>query len=199
MKLYFAPGACSLAVHIVLRELQLPFTLIRVNNQTKLTEQGEDFLQINPKGYVAALMLDNGQVLTEGVVILQYLADLSADARLAPVNGSWPRVRLQEWLNFITAELHAACSPLFSEAMPAVAKRLLRDRLGHRLSYLSHTLQQQDYLMEQGYSVADAYLFTVLGWLPRLGMDLDRWPALVAFMARLAERPAVVEALAAEA
>ncbi|NWE76237.1 glutathione transferase GstA [Pseudomonas yamanorum] len=198
MKLYFSPNACSLASHIVLRELALPFELIRVDNQKKLTADGDDFLQINPKGYVAALQLDNGEVLTEGAAILQYLADQVPAAGLAPVNGSWERVRLQEWLNFVSSEIHGGLGVLFKDAIPGDVKALFKATLFKRFAILVQTLERQDYLLGAQYSVADAYLFVVLRWAGFFDIDLQQWPALAKFQQRIGERPAVIAALAAE-
>src|SRR6266702_5784009 len=188
MKLYFAPETCSLSPHIVLRELNLPFELIRVNNKTKRTADGRDFLAINPKGYVAALQIDNGEVLTEGPAILQYLADLKPGAGLAPENGSWERTRLQECLNFITSEIHAGLSPLFNAAIPDEVKVIFKDRLFKRLDQIERALDQHDYLTGTRFSVADAYLFTVLRWTRFFSIDLGRWPSVVAYMKRIGER-----------
>ncbi len=198
MKLYFSPNACSLASHIVLRELALPFELIRVDNQKKLTADGDDFLKINPKGYVAALQLDNGEVLTEGAAILQYLADLVPEAGLAPANGSWERVRLQEWLNFVSSEIHGGLGVLFKDAIPDEVKALFKATLFKRFAILVQTLERQDYLLGAQYSVADAYLFVVLRWAGFFDIDLQQWPALAKFQQRVGERPAVIAALAAE-
>ncbi|WP_439854669.1 glutathione transferase GstA [Pseudomonas yamanorum] len=198
MKLYFSPNACSLASHIVLRELALPFELIRVDNQKKLTSDGDDFLLINPKGYVAALQLDNGEVLTEGAAILQYLADRIPAAGLAPANGSWERVRLQEWLNFVSSEIHGGLGVLFKNAIPDEVKALFKATLFKRLAILVQTLERQDYLLGAQYSVADAYLFVVLRWAGLFDIDLQQWPALAKFQQRVGERPAVIAALAAE-
>ena len=198
MKLYYAPQACSLAPHIVLRELGLPFEPIRVDNRSKQTASGADFLAINPKGYVAALQLDNGQVLTEGPAILQYLVDLRPEANLAPVSGTFERVRLQEWLNFVSTEIHGGLGWLFSSQFPNEVKELIKEKLLKRFVVLSQTLVRQDYLMADGFSVADAYLFTVLRWTSVFGIDLNQWPALVRFQARIDQRPAVKAALAAE-
>ncbi|MDL5592210.1 glutathione transferase GstA [Bacillus subtilis] len=197
MKLYFAPMTCSLAPHIVLRELALPFELIRVNNQTKRTADGRDFREINPKGYVAALMLDNGEVLTEGPAILQYLADLAPDRRLAPANGTWERSRLQEHLNFISSEIHGGSAPLFSSEIPESTKTIFKHKLFKRLDYLNRILATQPFLM-QAFGVADAYLFTVLKWLPTFSIAIEDWPALANYMARIAERPGVKAAIAEE-
>ncbi|WP_087693169.1 glutathione transferase GstA [Pseudomonas sp. PE-S1G-1] len=198
MKLYFSPNACSLASHIALRELALPFELIRVDNQKKLTADGDDFLQINPKGYVAALQLDNGEVLTEAAAILQYLADRVPAAGLAPANGSWERVRLQEWLNFVSSEIHGGLGVLFKDAIPDEVKALFKATLFKRFAILVQTLERQDYLLGAQYSVADAYLFVVLRWAGLFDIDLQQWPALAKFQQRVGERPAVIAALAAE-
>jgi glutathione S-transferase len=198
MKLYYAPHACSLAPHIVLRELDLSFELIRVDNTTKRTASGEDFLAINPKGYVAALQLDNGQVLTEGPAILQYLADLRPEANLAPVSGTFERVRLQEWLNFISTEIHGGLGWLFSAQFPDEVKVLIKEKLFKRFVVLSQTLERQDYLMADGFSIADAYLFTVLRWAHLFAIDLNEWPALAWFQTRVDQRQTVKAALAAE-
>ncbi|KNH27679.1 glutathione S-transferase [Pseudomonas syringae] len=198
MKLYYAPQACSLAPHIVLRELNLPFELVRVDNSSKKTVTGEDFLAINPKGYVAALQMENGDVLTEGPAILQYLADLRPEANLAPANGTFERVRLQEWLNFVSTEIHGGLGWLFNSQLPDDVKALIKEKLFKRFVVLSQTLEGQDYLMAGGFSIADAYLFTVLRWTQVFDIDLNRWPALVRFQASVDSRPAVKAALAAE-
>ncbi|MCO7613198.1 glutathione transferase GstA [Pseudomonas chlororaphis] len=198
MKLYYAPQACSLACHIVLRELQLPFEAIRVDNRSKRTAQGEDFLAINPKGYVAALQLDNGEVLTEGPAILQYLADLKPEAGLAAPQGNWQRVRLQETLNFISSEVHGIMGWLFNSALDDKAKELFRQKLFKRLALLEQILAQQDYLQGGQFTIADAYLFTVLRWTAVFAIDLAAWPALLQFQARIEQRPTVREALALE-
>lgn len=196
MKLYYAPQACSLAPHIVLRELQLPFVLIRVDNRSKRTASGEDFLAINPKGYVAALQLENGEVLTEGPAILQYLADLQPESGLAPALGSFERVRLQEWLNFISSEIHGGLGALFDERMPA---QVIKEKLFKRFAVLFEVLGRQDYLLAGGFSVADALLFVVLRWAGLFGIELEQWPALARFQDRVGKRPTVIAALAAEA
>lgn len=199
MKLYYAPDTCSLSPHIVLRELNLPFTLVRVNNQTKRTADGGDFLAVNPKGYVAALQRDDGDVLTEGPAIVQYLADLKPEAGLAPPNGSWQRSRLQEWLNFISTEVHGGFGPLFNRELPPAARDWWRGRLEKRLAYVADALSRQEYLVQERFGVADAYLYTVLRWAAFFDMDLQRWPAIAAYMARIEQRPGVQAALAAEA
>ena len=198
MKLYYAPQACSLAPHIVLRELDLSFELIRVDNRSKQTASGDDFLAINPKGYVAALQLDNGDVLTEGPAILQYLADLRPEAQLAAANGTFERVRLQEWLNFVSTEIHGGLGWLFSAQFPEEVKTSIKEKLFKRFAVLCQTLEHQDYLLADGFGIADAYLFTVLRWAPLFAIDLDQWPALVRFQQRVGLRPAVRAALAVE-
>ncbi|MED7670600.1 glutathione transferase GstA [Pseudomonas moraviensis subsp. stanleyae] len=197
MKLYFAPMTCSLSPHIVLRELGLPFELIRVNNQTKRTADGRDLREINPKGYVAALQLDNGEVLTEGPAILQFLADQVPENALAPAAGTWERTRLQEHLNFISSEIHGASAPMFSAEIPEPVKAIFRQKLFKRLDYLNLHLDCKDYLMSS-FGVADAYLFTVLTWLPTFDIDIAEWPALATYMQRIGARPSVVAAIAAE-
>lgn len=198
MKLYFSPMACSLSAHIVLRELGLPFELIRVNNKTKATADGRDFRDINPKGYVAALVLDNGQVLTEGPAIVQYLADQVPGNSLAPANGTWERTRLQELLNFITSEVHGGSAPLFNADIPEPVKEIFRQKLFKRLDYLNKGLEQKDYLLTT-FGLADAYLFTVLKWLPFFNIDIKHWPELASFIERIEARPSVQAAMAAEA
>lgn len=200
MHLYAAPGACSLAPHIVLRELQLPFRLVRVDNRSKRTADGEDFRAINPKGYVAALQLDDGQVLTEGPAILLYLADRCPQAALAPPADAdaLPRYRLYEWLAFINSELHAGSVPLFDAGLAPERRAAVATRLLQRYGHAETALSARPYLFGERFGVADAYLFTVLGWLPRFGLSLAAHPALAAYTARIAQRPSVVAALAAE-
>jgi glutathione S-transferase len=197
MKLYYAPGVCSMSPHIVAREAGIPLTLVRVDNKNKKTETGEDYRAINPKGYVPLLELDNGERLTEGPAIVQYLADLAPAARLAPSNGTFERYRLQEWLNFITSEIHKQFSPLFDPTMPEEAKDKFRAKLATRFDWLVTQLQGREYLMG-AFSAADAYLFAVLGWTKFTGPDLARWPVLQEYMTRITARPHVQEALRAE-
>ncbi len=198
MKLYFAPGACSLSPHIVLHELGLPVQTVKVDLGAKTLDGGGDFRAINPKGYVPVLELDDGSVLTEGPAIVQYLADRKPEAGLAPANGSIERYRLQEWLNFISTELHKQFSPLFNPQFPDSVKDLQKQRLQSRFDYLADTLSRQDYLMGAHFTVADAYLFTVLSWTGYVGMDLAAWPALQAYVQRVSQRPAVAATLQAE-
>lgn len=198
MKLYFSPGTCSLSPHIVLRELGIPFDLVKVDLQAKKLSDGSDFFQFNPKGYVPLLVLDDGTAITEGPAIVQYLADLKPESGLAPANGTLPRYQLQSWLNFISTELHKQFSPLFNSVFPDTVKDFQKERLALRFNYLNDVLKSQEYLMPSGFTVADAYLFTVMRWAKLMGISLDRWPALQAFMARIKSRPAVVAAQKAE-
>ncbi len=195
MKLYLSPGACSLSPHIVLLEAGLAFTSERVNLATKLTSSGSDFNAINPKGSVPALQLDDGQILTEGPAIVQYLADLVPAKKLAPAAGSMERYRLMETLNFISTELHKGFSTLFNPKMPQEAKAFARELLAKRIGLVARQLEKTDYLCGQQFSVADAYLFTVLNWSAHVDLDLDPWPAVGAYLSRIAARPAVHMAL----
>jgi glutathione S-transferase len=198
MKLYYGPGACSLSPHIVLREAGLPFTAIKVDLRSKAMDGGGDFRSINPKGYVPALQLDDGTVLTEGPAIVQYIADQAPAAQLAPANGTLARYQLQEWLNFITSELHKQFSPLFDATMPEEVKAKQRDKLGQRFDWISTQLEGKDYLTGAQFTVADAYLFTVLRWGQWTGIDIAKWPVLQQYQARVEARPKVREALVAE-
>ncbi|MGJ0484685.1 MAG: glutathione transferase GstA [Methylomicrobium sp.] len=198
MKLYFAPGACSMAPHIVLREAAYSFDLEKVDLAKKQTESGENYLDINPKGYVPALRLDDGEVLTEVAVILQYLADQKPDSGLAPTLGTKERYRLMEWLNFISSELHKLFGSLFNPKIPAEWRENQLERLGQRFDYLAHRLNGKLYLAGDQFTVADAYLFTVLNWSPVLKVDINKWPKLQEYVAQIAARPSVVEAMRAE-
>jgi glutathione S-transferase len=198
VKLYFSPGACSLASHIVLRELGLPFEPVQVDLIKKTTKSGQDFATINPKGYVPALELDDGALLTEGPAILQYLADRKPESRLAPANGTLERYRLQEWLAFINSELHKSFSPLFNPATPEQTKETARKTIARRLGYVEQQLAGRTFLTGDAFTVADAYLYTVLGWTKHVGLDLAPFPNVVAFRERVDARPAVQAAQAAE-
>lgn len=198
MKLYFSPSACSLAPHIVLQELGLPFEAVKVDLRKKLTASGEDFNAINPKGYVPALRLDDGSVLTECAAILQYLADLQPSTGLAPANGSMARYRVQEWLAFLNSEVHKAFTPFFDPATGADEKQRAGERLAKRFDYLQQALGEGPALDGARFGIADAYLYTLLGWTAFVGIDLGRWPGLKAWQARIAQRPAVLKAHAAE-
>ena len=198
MKLFLKPGACSLSPHIVLEESGLSYETETVDLRTKQTGSGGDFLAINPKGYVPALQLDSGELLTEGPAIVQYLADLAPEKKLAPANGSLQRYQLQSWLTFIGTELHKSCSPFFNPAAPQEWKDIARANLERRLAYAEAQLAGRDYLMGEDFTVADAYLFTVMSWFKFIQLDLARWPALVAYQARVAARPGVQAALRSE-
>lgn len=199
MKLYFSPGACSLSPHIVLREAGLDFQAEAVNLATHKTKAGEDYYAVNPKGYVPALKLDNGEVLTEGAVIVQYLADQKPDSRLIPKAGSPERYRVQEWLNFISTEVHKGFSPLFNRDLPEEQKQATRDKLGKRLTFVEKQLEGKPYLSGEQFTVADAYLFTILTWAQPVGkIDLGQWPGVKAYFERVGARPQVKAALDAE-
>lgn len=198
MKLYFSPGACSLSPHIVLREAGFDFTLEKVNLRNRQTASGVDYTTINPKGYVPALDLGNGEVLTEGPAIVQYLADQAPQSHLAPPCGTLERARVQEWLNFIGTELHKNFSPLFNPAASDDTKEAARANLTRRLTIAAQALESRPYLIGENFSVADAYLFTVLSWAGLVGIDLSPWPALRTYQERVGARPSVQAALEAE-
>jgi glutathione S-transferase len=198
MKLYYSPGACSLAPHIVAHELGLPLTLEKVDTKTKQLASGGDFFAINPKGYVPALQLDGSEVLTEGPVISQYLADLKPEAGLAPANGTLARYRLQETLGYINSEIHKSYSPLFNPATSDEVRAERLDYLRKRYGLLETTLAKQSFLMGDTFTAADAYLFTVTNWARHVKLDLADFPALQAFQQRVAQRPAVQAAMRAE-
>jgi len=198
MKLYYKAGACSLSPHIALREAGITFEMEAVDLQTKRTESGADFTQINAKGYVPALALDNGKVLTEGAAIVQYIADLRPESGLAPANGSEARYQLQSWLSFISTELHKPMGSLFNPAQSEDWKAAAKALLSKRLNWLVTEMGEREYLLGEHFTVADGYLFTVLGWSGMVGVSLDPWPSLQAYRARIAARPKVIEALKAE-
>jgi glutathione S-transferase len=198
MKLYIAPGACSLAPHIALREAGARFDLAIVDLKTKHVEDGSSFTALNPKGYVPALRLDDGQVLTENVAVLLYIADQYPMAHLAPPMQGIERYRVIEWLAFINSELHKAFSPLFSPAAPEPARQYAREHIMRRLDYMEGALTHADFVSGARFTIADAYLFTVLSWCAEVGVDLERRPALAVYERRLRERPAVLAALKAE-
>jgi glutathione S-transferase len=198
MKLYFAPGACSLSPHIVLRESGTQFDVEQVNNQEKKTKSGIDYWTINPKGQVPVLELDNGERLTEGPVIVQYIADKNPGAGLIPPAGTPERYRVQEWLNFTTSELHKGFGPIFRPTTPDAYKAISKENLGKRFDWLNKELAGRQYLMGDKFTVADAYLFTVLRWTSRIEIDLGKWPNLKAYVDRVAARPKVQETMKAE-
>ena len=198
MKLYYFSGAGSLASNIALREAGLKFELVKVDRRTRKAADGLDFNEVNPKGYVPALTLDNGEVLTENVAVLQYIADRNPAAKLAPPAGTMERYRLVEWLAFISSEIHKNFSSLFREDASEETKQYVRKVLSTRLDYLNRAIGNRPFLMGEQFTVADAYLFTVLGWSRHLNFDLDKWPQLQRHVERVGARPQVIEALKAE-
>jgi len=198
MKLYYSPGACSLSPHIVLRECGISFDLEQVDLHSKKTRSGSDFLAVNPKGQVPVLVLDNGDILTEGPAIVQYIADTIPDAGLLPKPCTLARYHVQEWLNFICSELHKRFGLLFRPTVPEDYKRTVREELEARFAYIDKALAGEPYLMGQQFTVADAYLFVMLTWTRRVQLDLSRWPNLQAYFERVAARPKVREAMKAE-
>jgi glutathione S-transferase len=197
-KLYYVPGTCALCPHIVLHEAGVNFSLEKVNRDDKKTETGQDYNAINPKSYVPALVMNNGELLTEVAVIVQYIADLAPDKKLAPLAGTKERYRLQEWLNFISSEIHKGYSPMFNPKVPEETKTVFKERLASRLNIVAQALDGKDYLMGKTFTVADAYLYTVLRWSPRIKVDLSPWPVMQTYMERISARPAVKAALADE-
>lgn len=198
MKLYFSPGACSLSPHIVLHEAGLPFEKVRADTKTKIMDGGGDYKTVNPLGYVPALQLDDGTIITEGPAIVQYIADKVPAKKLAPPNGTMERTKLQSWLNFVTSELHKGFSPLFNPSMPDEAKKIFRDRLATRFAHLDKHFAGNDYLMGKDFSVADAYLFVVSNWASRVDVDLSPFANVLAYRKRVGARPAVQAAMKAE-
>lgn len=198
MKLYYSPGACSLSPHIVAREAGIDVELVRVDTRTKTIAADGDYWNVNPKGYVPAIEAENGEVLTEGPAIVQYLADLRPESQLAPANGSWARTRLQETLNYITSEIHKSYSPLFkADVLPQVrAERV--EYLRRRYAFLDRQLEGRKYLFGDQFTIADAYLFVVTNWARGTKVDLSDFANLEAFQKRVAARPAVRAAMAAE-
>lgn len=198
MKLYFSPGACSLASHIIVRELSLPVSLMKVDLSTKKFGNDEEYLVINKKGYVPALEFDDGTLLTEGVAILQFLADQKPEANLAPANGSRERYKLQEWLTFIASEIHKSFAPLFDSSTPQQTQNTSREKIDKRFAYVEEQLAQRDFLLGDQFTVADAYLFVMMLWADKFEIDLSKWPTLKEYKERIASRTSVQEALAAE-
>ena len=198
MKLYYTPGACSLSPHIVLRESGLAFEPVLADLKSHKLDDGTDYYTINPKGYVPLLELDSGERLTEGPAIVQYIADQVPDKQLAPANGTMARYRLQEWLNFITSELHKGIGGLFNPAMPDAGKAVIKERALGKLKWVDQQLEGKQYLMGDQFCVADAYLFTIANWTKPTGIDISALKNLGAFQARMAARPAVQAAMKAE-
>ena len=198
MKLYFSPGACSLAPHIVLNESGLPFTLVKADLKAHKLEDGSDYYQTTSKGQVPLLEFDNGERLSEGPAITQYIADQVPAKKLAPANGTMERYRVQEWLNFVTSELHKGIGGLFNPAMPDDGKAVIRARATSKLQWVDERLEGKQYLVGDAFTIADAYLFTVTNWTGHTGIDISGMKNLSAFQARMAARPAVQAALKAE-
>jgi glutathione S-transferase len=190
MKLFIKPGACSLSPHIVSREAGIPVEIVKPDLKSP------DFQKVNPKGYIPVLQLDDGQYLTEGVVIVQYLADQKPDSKLAPKAGTIERYRLQEWLNYVATEVHKGYSGMAKK--PAEERQALLDSLSKKFTWLADHLQKNQFLLGERFTVADAYLFTALTWSPARGVDLAQWPALKAYFDEIAARPAVKDALRVE-
>jgi glutathione S-transferase len=197
MKLYYSSGACSLASHIALIESGLPYRIAKVDLRKHTLEDGSDYYAINPKGYVPLLELDDGTKLAEGVVILQYIAD-QAPGKLAPAYGTIERYRVMEWLTFVNSEIHKQYSPLFYPTTPDATKEAQKTRLAGRFAYLQKVLEKQPYLAGDRFTIADAYLFTILNWSGKLHVDLSPYPALVAYQERIRARPSVQQAMTAE-
>ncbi|MHB1951095.1 MAG: glutathione transferase GstA [Acidiferrobacteraceae bacterium] len=198
MKLYYAPGACSMATHIALCEAGLPHELERVDLKARKTESGLDYLKINPKGYVPALGINGGAVLTENVAVLQYVADQKPDAKLAPKAGTLERYRLVEWLAFVSTEVHKQFSPFFRPNTAEDVKVFQLELLARRFDYIAQALSTGPYLLGNPFTVADAYLFTVLNWTDMVKIDLGKWPTLMAYKDRVRARTGVSQAMRAE-
>jgi glutathione S-transferase len=198
MKLYYSPGACSLSPHIALLEAGLPYDLVKVDLKAKQLENGDDYLKVNPKGQVPALGLDSGELVTEGPVIVQMIADKVSAKNLAPARDSAERYKLQEWLNFITTEVHKNFGPMFSPVLADDAKAFFKDRVMTKFKYIDSQLPGRDYLMGKQFTVADGYLFTMLCWADRMKFDLSALPNLLGYQARVGARPKVQEALTKE-
>lgn len=204
MKLYYAPGVCSLSPHIILRETNTPFTLVKtsIREKSKDTDDGSDFWKVNPNGYVPALLLDDGTILTEGAAIVQYIADKADAEHLAPRNGTIERYRMQSWLSFVSSELHRSftplLSPVYSSKLNEETRAAFRDRVAQRLQFLDKHFAENDYLMGQSYTVPDAYCFTILRWTKPVQIDLAPYPNVQAYMDRVGSRPAVQAAIEAE-
>ena len=198
MKLYYSPGVCSLSPHICLREAGIPVDLVKVDIKAHTLEDGSDYLKINPNGYVPLLELDNGERMTEGPAIVQYIADQKPAARLAPAAGTVERAKLQSWLNFLSTEIHKGYSPLFNPVANDEFKVWQKQRLTDRYTWITEQLGNKQYLMGEQFTVADAYLFTTIGWMGFVGLDLAQWPTLKPYRERIAARPRVREAMQAE-
>jgi glutathione S-transferase len=198
MKLFYMPGACSLAPHIVANEAGIDLELLRVDGASKKTEQDQDFLATNPNGYVPALVLPDGELMTEASVLVQYLADQKPETGLMPKAGEMARYRVQQWLNFIATELHKGFSPFFKRDTPEATKEANRALLSKRIAHVDRKLEGRSYLTGEVFTAADAYLWTILGWAKVVGFDLSSFANVQRFIATVATRPAVQKALRAE-
>ena len=198
MKLYYLPGACSLASLISLLEAGADFEAVAVDRKTKKLPDGRDYAEVNPKGYVPALELDDGEVLTENTAVLPYIADLNPSANLAPAAGTRTRFRLQEWLGYLNGELHKNFSTLFNPSAPEAAKQMAKDNIARRVAFIEDKLGDQPFLLGEAFSVADAYLYVILSWRQKLGVDLSQFPKVTALYERIRARPSVQSARKAE-
>ena len=198
MKLYYSPGACSLAPHIVLRESGMDYSLEKTDLNTHQTAHGKDYYTINSRGQVPVLELDGGERLTEGPIIAQYIADQARNTDLMPASGTMARYRVMEWQNYVTAELHKSYTPLFNPDLNADGKRVIADNLKKKYRWLASKLEGKQYLTGDTFTAADAYLFAVSGWATQVNLDLSDLPVLQQYLARVAARPAVQEAMRAE-
>jgi glutathione S-transferase len=198
MKLYFAPGACSLSPHIVLREAGHNPELIQVDLKEKKTKDGGDFWKVNPKGQVPVLQTDDGDTITEGPVIVQYVGDKTPGSSVVPAAGSKERYQVQEWLNFVASELHKNFGPIFRPTTPDAYKQIAKDNISGRFKWINDHLANRQYLLGDNFTAPDAYLYVMTRWAPRVGIDLAQWPNLKAFSERMAARPKVQEAIKAE-
>ena len=198
IKLYYSPGACSLSPHIALCESGLQFEIEKVDTKSKKTASGGDFLAVSPNGYVPALKIAEGKVITEGPAIVQWIADQAPQTHLAPANGTWERTQLQQWLNFISTEIHKSYSPLFSAEVPDAYKAMTKEKLFKRYAYVNEYLKGKQFLVGNNFTVADGYLFTVTNWANFLKLDLSEYREVAAFSDRVNSRPKVLQALRAE-
>lgn len=198
MKLYFSPGSCALAVDISLREAGMNFDSVKVDLRSKKTANGDDYLKINHKGYVPALQLDNGQMMTEAVAIMQWVADQASEKKLIPAWGTTERYKAIEWLNFLATELHKTMSPMWNPSFPDEARQQGKDKLALRFEEVETQLKKTEYLLGNTFTVCDAYLFTLVQWTPILKIDMAKFPRVMAFHERVKARPKVQEAIAME-
>lgn len=198
MKLYFSPGACSQASTIAFHEAGVPVELVRVDTKTHTLKDGSDYYKINPRGYVPAIQLDSGEVFTEGAALLQFIGDQKPESAVIPKVGTLERFRANEWLTFISSEIHKSYSPLFNPTLDDAAKATFKDKLAKRFDALDKHFADHKFLMGEQFIVADGYLYTVISWSNGVGLDLSKWPNLAAFRQRVADRPKVKAALQAE-